>query len=143
MAPNMRFAFATNDGRYVTRNIPQDFANRFRLAVEQGMKVRSISFSPEGGWAFVADRGVYWRGRGIHPGAVQALNDAHQRGEDVLCITLRQNGAWIVITDREFVTGNLPPQFVDRLRAFAMNGRVKFAALSPNGGASVFANGSR
>jgi hypothetical protein len=141
IAPNLGFALVTNDRRLVTRNTPPLLADKLRESVENGQNVLSIAFTPEGGWAFVTDQGATWDG--INIGCVQAIQAAAQRNEKVLCVTFGINGAWIVVTDREFFTGNLPPDFVERLRSFAMNGGVKFAALSPAGGASVFANGTR
>lgn len=137
-----------------SNNIPQGIIDqlltlkslaRDKKAIPYKDRVRSVAFTPEGGWAMIWGKNGY-RFENVPDEAADALKDLSRRGMSINSIAFTKNGGFLIIyggRDSRVIYNNLPPDILDLLHRLRSDGKKIYqVTFAPDGRWIVEGKGS-
>jgi Cysteine-rich secretory protein family len=123
---------------YSAANIPDGAMQRLGELSNAGQSLKSIAFTPGGGWAILYGNSGYWYAN-IPDGAAQRLGDLANAGQSLKSIAFAPNGGWAILYGSNgYAWGGIPDAAAQRLGELSNAGQsLKSIAFTPNGGWAI------
>jgi hypothetical protein len=124
------------------RNIPQEAHEVMTNIHARGIRVKSIAFTPDGGWTVLYGRNGSFS-RNVPEEAHQQLGRIAASGEEIKCIAYAPNGGWSILYgyNRSF-NRNIPDKAHEVMLALEeADLALNCIAFAPNGGWSLVFGG--
>jgi choice-of-anchor C domain-containing protein len=129
--PQGGWALVDSRNQLAADGIPAGTLAKLQKAVRSGGKVRSLAFSPDGGWVVVFDRGI--QQDGLPENLSKLLADHVKKGAFVRCVAFTSQGDWFVIDgqNNSFSSNTNHAAFKELQRLKQQGQVIEWVAFSP------------
>lgn len=121
-----------------TGNVNPNMLSKLKELNSQEKTLRSITMTTSGYYCIVYGRNGWC---GVLPeGLKTQLNQYNSNKEDIYCVSIAENGDYVIITDKHFVASTIPD--MNHLKkAYDLYGHVKYACVTNRGLCVICQNG--
>ena len=120
--------------------IPNYAARELQTLDNQGIKPKTIAFTPDGEWVILYNKnGAAWS-TNFPPNAVNEILALNKQGSTINNIAFTPNGEWVIIYDGNGIinSDNFPQAALDELAALNKQGAtISSVAFTNNGGFAI------
>lgn len=121
--------------------VPAELESKIKEFRGSGLKIKSVAFTPDGGWSLVAGKNAFFnRGRSAQMAAMhKVMLDLQKAGHEIKCTAITPTGGWTVMYNKNnFHNRGVPDAAHEAMLRLNREGRtLKHVGYSANGGFAI------